>query len=300
MQILARARIIVASGEVAPPESMRALSAKMLTISAAEHPAAASIKDIVETARLLAPRPAARDLNTIGEHEAITASPQKIKASTPVAKLLYLEAVGTILAHRQGVMEDPSKRCTYETLLRAQNTALSFSDSTSSRTSDDSNELGVCRPLLPEQVKIREMIEADSALFMILQLPGYQAGFPAANRNTTLVDPATEFVALAGGTYGTTSEAVASEEAGHNTCQQATVFACQVSFAPCVCVRASVCVCVCVCTCSGLFFAYYVVTDGFYSCYCQKGIMMNSAEPNQHKRFGILQADALQSGVVWR
>jgi hypothetical protein len=77
---------------------------------------------------------------------------------------------------------------------------------------------------------------------MILQLPDYQAGFPPTNRDTTFVDPKTKYITLVGGAYGTTSEAVASEEAGHNTSQQATVFSCQVSFEICVCVRASVCV----------------------------------------------------------
>jgi hypothetical protein len=98
-----------------------------------------------------------------------------------------------------------------------------------------------------------EKVEADSALMMILQLPGYQAGYEPANRNTTLVDPKTEYVALAAGTYGTTSQAVASEEAGQDISQQATVFSCQVSFEVCLRVRASECVCVYVCVCVCLF-----------------------------------------------
>jgi len=140
----------------------------MHAFSASQHPAAECLKEIVETARQLAPTPKVKDLNTIEEHESYVASPQDIKASSPFAQQYFFEAIGSISAHRQAVNADPTKRCSIAKMLQAQKLGYSNSDSSKDRVSDSTNQLGVCRPLLPAQQIRIAALEAISPLMVIL------------------------------------------------------------------------------------------------------------------------------------
>ncbi len=109
LQVLARTRAILASGDISDFQSIGALTTKMYASSAAQHPAAECLQGIVETARKVEPTPSMTGLNTIGEFESFVATREDIMAS-PFAEPFFWEAIGSINAHRHAVNADPSMR----------------------------------------------------------------------------------------------------------------------------------------------------------------------------------------------